>query len=266
MKYEYAASRTRFLRESAQHRITVLHNEGLYRHLRFTDQRSGYGGYYWFDLITTPNTLIFRGDGESFVFSRLEDMFQFFRTGLARDGSIWINPQYWSEKLTSDRDSVTKYDREIVERQVKELVVEAIRDRTAPRGIGKAVQEDILESDYLGTEDEARRLLYEFEYGKEYEAQCSCGKRGPRVTATWEASRWRDQHRKENGTKSHPVVIREVAGFDFDGAEEWDLRDYSWWFLWACHAIVWGIRRYDKLTRYGLTKLAQPKQAEAVAS
>lgn len=264
MSNEYAESKARFLREAAQHRMTVLHHDGLYRHLRFADPRSGYG-FYWFELITTPNTLIFRGDGESYVFSRVEDMFKFFRTGLARDGSIHVNPQYWSEKLTSDRDSVTKYDREIVERQVKELVVEAIREGDAPRGIGKAVHEEILDSYLLDTEDEARRLLYEFEYGVKYAAQCSCGRSGERVGTTWEAARWREQHQKESGTK-HKVTVRQVDGFDFQGAEEWDLRDYSWWFLWACHAIVWGIRRHDKLQRYGLAKLAAPKQAKAVAA
>ncbi|HEY9410227.1 MAG TPA: hypothetical protein VIP77_11660 [Jiangellaceae bacterium] len=261
MSDDYAQSKARFLRESSQHRMTVLHDDGLYRHLRFADPRSGWG-FYWFELITTPNTLIFRGDGESFVFSRLEDMFKFFRTGLGRDGSIDINPQYWSEKLTSDRDSVTKYDREIVERQVRECVVEAIRERTAPRGIGKVVTDEILNSYYLDTEDEARRVLYEFEHGNEYMPKCTCGKNGPQVSATWEAGRWRDQHRKENGT-THKVRIDQVAGFDFQDASEWDLRDYGWWFLWACHAIVWGIRRYDKATRYGLGKLAAPK---AVAS
>ncbi|MFG3488491.1 hypothetical protein [Streptomyces sp. NPDC047972] len=259
MNYEYSESRDRFLRESAKHRMTVLHDDGLYRHLRFVDPAHG---FYWFDLITTPNVLVFRGDGESYVFSRVEDMFKFFRTGLGRDGSIRSNPQYWSEKLTSDRDSVTKYDREIVERQVREAVVEAIRERTAPRGIGKAVTDEILDGYYLDTEDEARRVLYEFEYGNEYMPVCSCGETGPTVAATWEAARWRDQHRKENGT-THLVRINQVAGFDFQDSSEWDLRDYDWWFLWSCHAIVWGIRRYDKLTRYGLASLAAPK---AVAS
>src|SRR3954466_1726422 len=74
------------------HEVTVLHDDGLYRHLRF---RSPDHSAYWFDLITVPGCLIFRGDGDSFVFSRTEDMFGFFRS--SREGSI--NPTYWSEKL-----------------------------------------------------------------------------------------------------------------------------------------------------------------------
>ncbi|MFI6103217.1 hypothetical protein [Streptomyces sp. NPDC051310] len=258
---DYPEIAARFERETAGHQMTVLHDEGLYRHLLF---RTPGHGFYWFEIITTPGQLVFSGDGESYVFRRMDDMLQFFRTGLRRDGSIDINPQYWSEKLASDRDSVTKYDREIVERLVKERVVEGIREGWAPRGIGKAVHEDVLGSEYLETEDEARRVLYEFEYGAKYMPKCTCGKSGPQVGATWEAARWRDQHRKENGTQ-HKVSIDRVAGFNFDDVSEWDLRDYDWWFLWACHAVVAGIRRYDKVRRYGLQQLATPTTKAAVS-
>jgi hypothetical protein len=37
----------------------------------------------------------------------------------------------------------------------------------------------------------------------------------------------------------------EHEGFRFEDVWDWDFRDYDWWFLWACHAIVWGIRQYD---------------------
>ena len=196
---------TRFARETADHRMTVLHDDGLYRHLRFQEHvwrpplidpvpRS----FYWFDLITVPGSLIFRGDGESFVFARVEDMFKFFRGPAGR-----INPGYWSEKLTSARE-VRKYDRDIFEQRVKEAFVDAVRDREAPAGLGRAVREQILDPDGLftdgaGTEESAHQILRDFEF----------------------------------------------KGFCFSDTWEWDFRDYDWWFLWSLHAIVWGIAQYD---------------------
>jgi hypothetical protein len=186
----------RFVREIADHRMTVLHDDGLYRHLRF---RSAGSSLYWFDLITVPGSLIFRGDGQSFVFARLRDMFEFFRGPVGR-----INPQYWAEKLTSCREEgVKRYDREIFEAKVKESTAEAIRARVAPPGLAKAVRTDLLDSDYTWTEEEARETLQNF---------------------------------------GHSI------GFQFHDTWEWDFRDYDWWFLWACHAIVWGIAQYDAQT------------------
>ena len=34
--------------------------------------------------------------------------------------------------------------------------------------------------------------------------------------------------------------------FQFQDVWEWNCRDYDWWFLWACHGIVWGIAQYDE--------------------
>src|SRR5689334_2637077 len=109
--------RERFQRETAGHVMEIKHDDGSYRHLRFHNPKvSG----YWFDLITTPWTLVFRGDGESFVFSRIEDMFAFFRGPVGR-----INPGYWAEKLTSDRDSVMTYEEDLLKRQVADELKEA---------------------------------------------------------------------------------------------------------------------------------------------
>jgi len=34
-------------------------------------------------------------------------------------------------------------------------------------------------------------------------------------------------------------------GYRFSDVWEMDFRSYDWWFLWALHAIVWGIALYD---------------------
>ena len=77
-----------FNRDIEHHQMTVLHDEGLYRHIRF--QNPG-NSMYWFDLITWPGSLTIKGDMGTWTFSRLTDMFEFF-TG-------HINTSYWAEKL-----------------------------------------------------------------------------------------------------------------------------------------------------------------------
>jgi hypothetical protein len=230
----------RFARETAEHQMQILHDDGLYRQIRF---RHPDHGSYWFDLITVPHALIFRGDGESYVFDRLADMFEFFRSGVWADGTLHIDPHYWAEKLTSDRDCVMKYDQDLFEQQVKEHVAEAIRDRTAPRGIGAAVRY-LLEYGDITWEDGARRELEAFEYTTKAKAVCQCGDHAEFFDDT-SADLWSKRHVVERSTY-HRVTVTPVETFTFEDTWEWSFKDYDWWFLWACHAIVWGIAKYDR--------------------
>jgi hypothetical protein len=244
----------RFARETAEHEMTVLHDDGLYRHLRFMRPQNS---AYWFDLITVPHALIFRGDGESFVFSRIEDMFGFFRSGIGADGTLRINPHYWSEKLTSDRDSVMKYDQDLFQQLVKEHVAEAIRERTAPRGISRAVR-DLFENSDITWEDGARRALEAFEFGEGWKATCSCGEEATFEFLS-EASSWRSSHITPSSV-SHRTSVDRAEGWRFEDTWEWDFKGYDWWFLWACFGIVWGIQRYD------VEKAAAPAEVETAGS
>jgi hypothetical protein len=156
MTTDYSDSRDRFQRETAGHEMTVLHDDGLYRHLRFNAPG---GGFNWFDLITVPHALIYRGDGESFVFSRIEDMFEFFRSPAGR-----IYPGYWAEKLTSSPDAAKSYSEDLFRQHVAEAVKECEGDFS---GLGKAVEEEFFgEDSYCNTEYEetAREALNSFEY------------------------------------------------------------------------------------------------------
>jgi hypothetical protein len=236
---DYPEIAERFARETAEHEMQVLYDDGPYRHLKFTDP--GRRWAYWFDLITVPGALIFRGDGESFVFSRVPDMFEFFRWGVWKDGSLHINPHYWSEKLTSNRDCVMTYDQDSFERQVKEYVVEAIKERSAPRGISRAIKY-MLENGDITWEGGARRELEEFEY-RLYEASCSCGA-SRSFSDDLDASEWTYRHAREAGSQ-HRTSVKPGPAFLFEDTWEWSFKDFDWWFLWACRAIVWGIQQYD---------------------
>ena len=82
-----------FLKEVADHKLTVLHDDGIYRHLRVQIPNSSMMNY---DIITYPGYLVYSGDMGSYTFSRLQDMLNFFRD----DREEWkVNIGYWGEKL-----------------------------------------------------------------------------------------------------------------------------------------------------------------------
>jgi hypothetical protein len=248
---DYSEIAARFARDTARHTMTVLHDDGLYRHLLFRDRQHS---SYWFELITTPGQLVFSGDGESVVFRRITDMFEFFRWGIWRDGSLNINPHYWSEKLTSDRDSVMAYSDDLFEQQVADELKAA--EPLYP-GVTEAWKEHVESEFNTEYEEEARRALDEFEFGVRHKADCSWCGRGLVADTHTEAALWCGKHLRDHGS-THTVSI-ERLGFTFTDTWEWQLRDFDWWYLWACHAIVWGIARYDRVRSYGVQPLAAPK-------
>jgi hypothetical protein len=202
----YPEIAARFARDTAGHEMTVLHDDGLYRHLRFRARRSS---EYWFDLVTWPGCLTMRGDvGDGYTFARLADMFEFFRS----DRDWGINPHYWAEKLGGGRASVKEYSEDVLRRCVVEQFVSDARWGGVPAGTGKALRTWVLNED-LSDKQEAARIVEDFAH----------------------------------------------KGYEFHDVWEWDFRDYDPHFLWACYAIVAGIRLYDKVSRYGLTALATPK-------
>jgi hypothetical protein len=168
------------------HEMTVLHDDGLYRHLRF---KSPDQGAYWFDLITWPGCLTVRGDlNTGYTFARVTDMFEFFR-------GKRINPHYWAEKLDADMNSVKAYSEDRFKQIVVDLLAEFAEQDPM---LAQTAKSEILNDQDTYYEHGARSVLSEWE------------RRGV-FSDTW----------------------------------EWDLRDYDWSYLWACHAIVWGIAQYD---------------------
>lgn len=198
------AAAERFAADTGGHVLEVRHDDGLYRHLRF--RRPG-SSLYWFDLVTWPGSLTLHGDMGTYVFSRLEDMFAFFR-------GERINPGYWAEKLqTADRGRTYSPDR------FREHVADAVADWAADLaedGDGTAAEISArvdsmiaaVTSDVLAAADD------------EHEAQVSLD------------------------SFAHD-------GFTFTDTWDWDLREHTEHFLWCCHAITWGIGRYDAAGRAG---------------
>lgn len=235
----------RFASDTATHEMTVLHDDGLYRHLRFTrvvtDEKTGKrskSSLYWFDLVTWPGCLAINGDCGACTFSRVTDMFEFFR------GSR-INPGYWAEKVRGET-TVKSYDEDLFREHVWDAVKDAEKDYP---GLAEAVQEEIFGT-FTGYntayEPDARRAVEEFEFGSTVTAECSCGERRERLSQT-DAYRWHTTHLASApiGSGTHRITDKRVEGFRFHGAWEWNLHDFDWQFLWCCHAIQWGIRQYE---------------------
>jgi hypothetical protein len=201
-----------FLANVQHHQMTVLRDDGLYRHLRFG--RPGSLAMH-FDLMTYPGGMLYRGDMGAFVFERLDDMFEFFRTDGGR-----INPGYWSSKLAAvDQDGVTQFDGEQFDREIKREVLTWCRDNA-----------------HRTTKDE-RRDLWDAVLDDVIGVSPS-GDEGAKKNAAGEFSHYIRSH---NIRRSIPIH------FSFDSPWEMGSDSYTPRFLWCCHALVWGIAKYDEM-------------------
>ncbi|WP_181273659.1 hypothetical protein [Brevibacterium oceani] len=125
----YAQTYANFLKNTEEHVLNVIHNDGLYRHLRFQEP----GTRMWsMDLVTWPGHLATSGDiGEGLVFSREEDMIGFFASagkvdGHYSDGAPSIDFRYWAEKIQGrGLVDVRKYDAEFFLQLVREHLEES---------------------------------------------------------------------------------------------------------------------------------------------
>lgn len=87
----YSKSRLRFEAETREHVMSIIRDDGLYRHVRFKRPDDT---FYFYDLVTWPGYLAIVGDAGDYLFSRIRDMFDFFN-----DHGYGINPDYWAQKL-----------------------------------------------------------------------------------------------------------------------------------------------------------------------
>ena len=201
-----------FLKDVAGHKMTVLLDQGVHRSIRFAAE--GKNSYFnHFVLTTWPWHLCISGDMGTFVFNRLEDMFEFFRTPSDKPG-LYINTGYWEEKCeASDRrtNGTRVYDAD----RFKECVMDRFKEHEFDNRKAKASCLEQLKEEVLYAENE-------------YEAHTL-------------ASRFRfyanpaDEFNRER----HP---------DFELTDFWEceLKEYTYHYVWCCYAIAWGIRQYDK--------------------
>lgn len=209
-----------FLKDVASHVVEVIRDDGLYRHIRL--RKPGTMCFH-FDLITWPGYLCYTGDMGTFVFRRLEDMFQFFRTKpyANRDPLDQIDRRYWAEKLeATDKHGGTKeFDNQAFQREItkqrRELFVEH----------GKNMSPNDREEFWSSLEDVK-----------------NAGEDGEHRTfsAVQDWSYTYYMPRRLTATRESACIFLSTDDFP-------SCKTYTYHFLWCCYALSWGIQQYDAI-------------------
>jgi hypothetical protein len=207
-------AKSRFPNDIAVHQMQVKLDAGLYRHLRF--KRPNTINMY-FDIVTWPNHLCFTGDMGSFLFTRVEDMFEFFRQD-PTNKEPRINPYYWMEKcIAVDKSGgIKKYSSELFRRCVLEELEAFIEDR----------------KDYHTDEEFAELRVQVEEEVLRYADDGHEGALRSAMDFEWTLDK------------------RQV----FPDFYEHSLEEYTYHYIWACLAIVHAIGEYDKTFKKGDVK------------
>jgi hypothetical protein len=198
------------------HKVEVLNSNGVYRHLRCSDGTFNLA----FDVVTYPNHLCFSGDMGSFVFTRLPDMLNLFRSKLDS-----IDYGYLGGKLCAE-DIHSGYER-FCESTIKASLAEKLNEICTEIGEGYHCDIDRLPDD-LTLEQFVVKVREEF---NDY---------------------FSGQDLYESG------YIEAIEGFVSELIPNLDLgHDWPEWmqtkgvshrFYWACMAITWAVAQYDILT------------------
>jgi len=218
MSYDHICPESRFLRDVEKHEMIVIRDDGISRHIRF--KKPGTSCMH-FDLITWPGYLCYTGDMGTYVFQRLEDMFEFFRTDrrhiTLRDGrTLAINPGYWGEKLQAvERSGNGGCYLEFSEERFNEAV------------IGNLIH--WIRGNAHRTTKEERRDLWEAVVSDVINADGDSG-----------------GYRKQCAAHDFDHHVNDRIYFCFQDFFEHNVLDYTHSFIWCCYALAWGVAKYDE--------------------
>jgi hypothetical protein len=150
----------RFQADVRDHEMAVVKDDGVHRHLTFRRPTSS---VFRFDLLTWPGHLCITGDYGTYVFSRIPDMFEFFR-------GHEINPRYWDEKLlsVSRHGGYREFDPETFKERVREHFVDHWED-TDDHDARDACWDEVV-ADVLSRVDDGEHVAYQavndFQHGR----------------------------------------------------------------------------------------------------
>lgn len=222
MSREYACTEDRFLKDAETHQMTLMRDDGVHRHIRF--RRENGNGEYWFDIITWPGTLCIDGDMGTYVFRRLHDMFEFFRTDreyMTRNGNqLAINPGYWSEKLQA-----------MPSKGCQEFIADSFRQRVK-EAFDNWVESNKPEAD---SEFTTKDDLEDFAEQKDF---------------LWDALESDVLSRADDGDvraidAAYAFTCDHAPDFKMEDCWEWRCEGFTFHFIWCCYAIAWGVKSYD---------------------
>jgi hypothetical protein len=241
---DYPEIAARFARDTAGHQMSVLHEDGLYRHLKFMNPE--HGSFGSFQLITWPYNLVVK-TGWTFHFDidATPDMFDLFRK-TALTGQI--NPGYWSEKVRAGRDEVEGYDPDLLKWEIATTIAQWMRDDldirvdkhakklgfttkelNARPGLRKELARQI-RSEWRAANRELREAVHEHffsdfaDYNIEYEEEA---------------------HRALHDFSFRAKGDDSLYPHYFADWHEWRLKDFTPGFLHCCYAIRCGIDLWD---------------------
>lgn len=129
-----------FLKDVASHEMAIHQDHGVFRNIRFQKPNTG---HLYFDITTWPGFLCISGDMGCFVFTRLPDMFAFFRREPHEGkGKIHINLGYWHEKVVAEcRNGGCK---EFDPAEFKRIVNKIIYSGGWPKSVRDDVKDEVL--------------------------------------------------------------------------------------------------------------------------
>ena len=141
MKHEL--TKEQFLNDVKNHEMTIIKEEGVFRHIRFKQPDSC---NRYFDLITFPGLLLYTGDMGTYVFSRINDMFRFFRD---EKNELSPNFDYWAEKCiardNSGRRSIRDFDIDVF----KECVISDTLEYLEKSSVEELTEDEMDEIEHL---------------------------------------------------------------------------------------------------------------------
>lgn len=209
-----ACSLERFRKDTAEHRMTVELDAGMYRHLRF---RRPDTYCYGFDIVTWPGYLAISGDMGASVFTRLPDMFEFFRASAEwqkdHPDELYINPQYWAEKCVANDGEQRAFSHDLLKDLCKRIYDEFIEQQKDDDGELAQAEADALweaiDVDVLGAESVESAII------------------------------------AMDGFEAPSDGFHE---FKFHEAWEYghSLTEYTYHFIWRLYAIAHAVKSYDE--------------------
>lgn len=206
----YECTEERFLADIKNHKMKVLMDNNVYRHLRFSSPETN---SYYFDIVTYPNNLVIGGDMGGFCSSRLYNMFDFYRTDNndfnKNKNGLSINPSYWNEKIVAGREETKEFSIDGFKKIVNEYIDSSLDGDDWSEYEIDELRDDIL-SEIKYCDDNSVRL---FDLINDYNFEGDSGR-------TFQFTDWWGYHSNAEVYKFH--------------------------YIWQCYAIAYAVQEYDK--------------------
>jgi len=238
----------RFLKETKNHKMEVLMDNGVYRHLKFTNEGSQ---VYRFDIHTWPGYLCICQDMGTYVFSRVPDMFEFFNSDINKEYAI--NPGYWGEKLQAvdgnrNAPGYEEFSQEIFEEHVWEEFKQFSEEHEGQiEDEREEIQDELLRDEVENVED----VIAKHEVDK---TKPALTKTEEKLAALKEALQEEVIDLSYDGnTRAYDAAMSfnwedDDKTMEFNMHDFWDhnCTDYTYHYIWILYAIVYSIGEYDK--------------------